>query len=214
MSGEKDFKTQKGKTMFEDILTLSRIKVIDEVISNYDITEFLKMLKNSPSSKCKKMDLDSIVKIKQQWSDLADAVSQAIENGDDTVDQLFDQQFEIREKYFPHEIPLVSCPDDLKRYEIYVDIVAVLYKEYLLAGNLREPLELNVDKTASFIYIHTKFPVRIKKNFDYLLIVKLLKKVNEYITGNDCSFEQRYMNYQIDNHIFTCDIKIPVRVLR
>lgn len=201
--------------MFEDILSLSRIKVIDEVISNYDITEFLKMLKNSPSSKCKKMDLDSIAKIKQQWNDLSLAVSQAIENGDDNIDHLFDQQFEIREKYFPHEIPVISCPDDLKEYhEIYVDIVAVLYKEYLLAGNLREPLELNVNKTGSFIHIHTKFPIRIKKNFDYLLIVKLLKKLNEYITGNDCSFEQRYMDYQIDNHIFNCDIKIPVRVLR
>lgn len=200
--------------MFEDILTLSRIKVIDEVISDYDITEFLKMLKNSPSSKCKKMDLDSIAKIKQQWNDLSLAVSQAIENDDDNIDHLFDQQFEIREKYFPHEIPVVSCPDDLKRYEIYVDIATVLYKEYLLAGNLREPLEMNVNKTASFIYIHTRFSIRIKKNFDVLLMVKLLKKVNKYITGNDCSFEQRYMNYQIENHKFTCDIKIPIRVLR
>lgn len=199
--------------MFNDILTLSRIKVIDDVISNYDITEFLKMLKNSPSSKCKKMDLDDIIKIKQQWNELSSAVYQAIENGDDNVDQLFDQQFEIREKYFSHVVPMVSCPKDLKEYEIYDDIVTVLYKEYLLAGNLREPLQMNVNKTASFIYIRTSFPIR-KKNFDVLLMVKLLKKVNKYITGNDCSFEQRYMNYQTDNHIFTCDIKIPVRVLR
>ena len=200
--------------MFEDILNLSRIKVIDDVISNYDITEFLKMLKNSPSSKYKKMDLDSIVKIKQQWNDFSLAVSQAIENDDDNIDQLFDQQFEIREKYFSHEIPVVLCPDDLIKYEIYDDIVTVLYKEYLLAGNLREPLQMNVNKTGSFIHIHISFPIKIKKNFDVLLMVKLLKKVNEYITGNDCSFEQRYMKYQIENHKFTYDIKIPVRVLR
>lgn len=197
--------------MYDYILIEARSNVIGEIMSQWDIIELAKILKNDPTKPWDATVLDKIYDFMKSWHNISLGMYTADKLGmDDELDSLTDQLVELEDYYIPDTVPIIHIQDDIEDNNLYSEIAQVMYKEYLLSGDHDKQIAFGARTVENNVLIDIAFPIINEAQFDQLLLLKLLKNINNYITGEASLANKECMQYRFDNNQFTCNISIPI----